>query len=235
MFALVSPSSAPPRVPPPADEAELLFRARALAGHPLGKIAERFGVPLADLRRAKGWVGQLLEAALGATAANRAVPDFEALGIEMKTTPVDNGGKPRETTFVCTAPLDEMGGQRWEESRVREKLARVLWIPVQADPAVEMPLRLVGMPLLWSPDPAQEEALRRDWNEFAELVGAGQVESITAHRGACLQMRPKGANAKQVAWGIGEDGEPIRTSPRGFYLRASFVGGLLRQGYAIAR
>jgi DNA mismatch repair protein MutH len=198
----------------------------------LGAIAQRHGVAMADLRRAKGWVGQLLEAALGATASNRSAPDFEALGIELKTVPVDEQGRPRETTFVCTAALEEMGGQPWEESRVLNKLARVLWVPVEAAPHIDLAQRRVGMPLLWSPSAEEEAALRRDWQEFAELVGAGMIEAITAHKGACLQMRPKGANARQNRWAIGEDGVPIRTAPRGFYLRASFVEKILQRHYA---
>lgn len=226
----------PIEVPPPRDEAELLLRARALAGHTFGSVAERFRVPTADLKRAKGWIGQLLETALGATAANKAAPDFEALGVEMKSIPVDPTGKPKETTFVCSAALDEMGGQSWQESRVRKKLTRVLWIPIQAeDPSIEPLERRFGMPLLWTPDEEQERALQADWDEFAELVAAGMVESITAHRGRCLQMRPKGANARQSRWGVDAHGDPIRIAPRAFYLRASFVQSVLQKGYAIAR
>lgn len=221
-------------VDPPRNEEELLRRARSLAGHPLGAIAERFGVPLADVRRAKGWIGQLLETALGATASSRAAPDFEALGIELKTVPVDGTGRPRETTFVCTADLEAMGFQRWRDSRPYRKLARVLWVPVEADPAVELPWRRVGMPLLWSPRGEQEALLEADWNEFAELVGRGRVESITAHLGRVMQMRPKGANAAQVRWGIDEEGAPVRVAPRGFYLRSGFVAAILREAYVVA-
>ena len=220
--------------PPPENEAELLRRARALAGHPLGAIAERHCVPLADVRRAKGWIGQLLETALGATAKSRAAPDFEALGIELKSVPVDVAGRPKETTFVCTAALEEMGGQQWEASRVRKKLARVLWVPIESDPSVELQWRRVGMPLLWSPQGEEEALLRADWDEFAELVGAGAVESITAHRGRVLQMRPKGANAAQVRWGVDADGEPVRVAPRGFYLRSGFVGSILQRAFVVA-
>src|SRR5690606_35247323 len=142
-------------------------------------------------------------------------------GIELKSVPVDGAGSPRETTFVCTAELEEMGLQAWEASRVRKKLARVLWVPIEADPAVELQWRRVGMPLLWSPDPSEETLLRADWDEFAELVGRGHVEEITAHRGQVLQMRPKGANAAQVRWGFDADGNPVRVAPRGFYLRST--------------
>ncbi len=222
-------------VSPPGTERDLLARARALAGHPIGAVAERHAVPIADLRRSKGWVGRLLEIALGATAASRGAPDFELLGIELKTVPVDAAGRPKESTFVCSAPLDSMGELRWEDSPVREKLAKVLWVPIEADPTIPLPCRRIGTPLLWSPAPGEEEALRLDWEEFAERVGAGEVEAITAHMGHHLQIRPKGANAHAARWGINEEGDPIRTLPRAFYLRSAFVREILARSYVVAQ
>jgi len=224
-FALVSP---------PGSEAELLARARALAGHSIGAIAERHAVPVADLRRSKGWVGRLLEIALGATASSRGEPDFQLLGIELKTVPVDAKGRPKESTFVCSAPLETMGDLAWAESPAREKLARVLWVPIEADPAIPLTGRRVGMPLLWTPSPDEDQALAQDWDEFAERIRSGHIDRITAHMGQHLQMRPKAASARSVRWGVNEDGAPIRTLPRAFYLRSSFVARILSRGYVIA-
>ena len=95
---------------PPRDEAELLARAEQLAGRTLGQLAGDLGAEVPpDLRHAKGWVGQLIERALGATAGSRAEPDFQHLGVELKTLPVDRRGRPLETTFVCTIALSEVG------------------------------------------------------------------------------------------------------------------------------
>src|SRR5687767_5542151 len=123
----------------PSTELELVQRARALAGLTLAHVARRSGVAgPANPLRAKGLVGQLLERALGATAASRAQPDFESLGIELKTLPVDSRGRPTESTFVCTIALTEIGDVEWEHSRVRRKLSRVLWIPIEAEPALAL-------------------------------------------------------------------------------------------------
>lgn len=63
-------------------ERELLERARRLAGRRIAEIAESLGLEVpADLRRHKGWVGNLIEKALGVTAGSAPVPDFEPLGI----------------------------------------------------------------------------------------------------------------------------------------------------------
>ncbi|MGL4506999.1 MAG: MutH/Sau3AI family endonuclease, partial [Aeromonas sobria] len=99
----------------PQSEQELLSRAYAMAGFTLAQLAAEAGVAVPrDLRRDKGWVGQLIELQLGASAGSRPEQDFPDLGIELKTIPIDPQGKPLETTFVCVAPLIGVSGQRWE-------------------------------------------------------------------------------------------------------------------------
>ena len=94
---------------PPSSVDELLSTARSLAGRTLGELAEEVGtdVPL-DLRRKKGWVGQLMEARLGAYAGSKPVPDFEELGVELKTMSIGSDGKPMESTYVCAVRLSEL-------------------------------------------------------------------------------------------------------------------------------
>ena len=69
---------------------------------------------------------RLVESAMGAYAQSKPVPDFEHLGIEMKTIPLNENGRPRESTHVCTVPLRELVGQRWKASTVHAKLQRDL-------------------------------------------------------------------------------------------------------------
>lgn len=213
---------------PPSDVDTLLARARQLAGRPLSWVAGRHGWPVPpDLRRHKGWIGQLLEGALGATAASRAQPDFPHLGVELKTIPVDARGRPRESTYVCTLPLDGTLAPSWPESWVCRKLATVLWIPIVTDTGVPPGDRLVGTAVLWSPDAQEAAVLRRDWEAVAELVALGELWQLHGHHGEALQVRPKAARADDHAWVLGEEGAWVRDQPRGFYLRPSFTAALL--------
>ena len=217
------------RMESPHDEAELEARARALAGMTVAEIAQSLGVPLPpDPRRAKGFVGTLVERALGGESGSRAEPDFPGLGIELKTLPVA-GGRVRESTFVCTVPLREAGEREWERSRVRHKLARVLFVPVEADPRVAPAHRRVGAAFVWSPRPDEEAILRADWEELTGAIGAGDVEAVDATRGVYLQLRPKGANSSARVVGYDADGAPFRAPMRAYYLRARFTALLLER------
>jgi DNA mismatch repair protein MutH len=221
-------------VRPPASEQELVERAQALAGLSLRELAERCGAPVPpDLRRAKGFVGGLVERLLGASAGSRALPDFPELEIELKTLPVDRAGAPLESTFVCTIPLLEIGDVEWASSRVRRKLARVLWMPVQGDRDIPVGERRLGQPLLYRLTEDDEALLRTDWEELAGLIGRGHVESLTGHLGRFLQIRPKAAHSRARRLGFDADGVPFAALPRGFYLRASFTRALLERHFAL--
>ena len=218
---------------PPATEAELRLRLRRLAGLPLGAIAAAHGVALpAEARRSKGIVGQLLERALGASAGSRAEPDFPGLGIELKTIPVDARGRPRESCFVASLDLASFD-RRWEGSGVAKKLARVAWVAVEAAPAVPLAERRCGAALIWSPSEEEARALRSDYEEIVELIDEGFGAGVTGHRGAVLQLRPKGRSAAHLRWALDEEGAPVRTAPRAFYLRPAFTEAILRRHFAL--
>lgn len=218
----------------PQTTQSLMDRAQSLAGYRLGHLADELQTVVpADLRRHKGWIGRLLENALGADGGNAAAADFSDLGIELKTIPVTREGRPLESTFVCTAPLAEPDETTWATSRARAKLACVLWIPILTERKGPVADRLIGSPLLWSPSPAEERLLARDWLDHLDVIRRGYVDEITAHDGEALQLRPKGACAESRTWSVDADGESILTLPRAFYLRARFTHQLVRRHFAI--
>jgi DNA mismatch repair endonuclease mutH len=171
----------------------------------------------------------LLETALGATAGSKAEQDFHHLGIELKTIPINAQGYPLETTFVSLAPLIQNSGVNWQNSHVRHKLSRVLWIPIEGSRSIPLAERHIGTPILWQPSKQQERQLQRDWEELMDYIVLGQLDKINARLGEVLQLRPKGANSKSLTKGIGKNGEIIDTHPLGFYLRKEFTHEILQQ------
>lgn len=209
-----------------ADEpAALLLRARRFAGWTLAELAAAQAVPLpAAPERAKGFVGRLVEHALGGPGS-AAVTDFPEC--ELKTLPVDASGRPRESTFVCHVPLTHLAEVAWERSRVRAKLARVLFVPIESGPCAQLERR-IGCAFLWEMSACEEAVLRADYQSIAEQVARGQLERLDARWGTALQIRPKAAHSGVRVRTHDLDGGPLRVLPRAFYLRAAFTGALLR-------
>ena len=211
-------------------EQQLLARAQSIAGMTFGELAQQLQIPVPpNLKRDKGWVGILIEMALGATAGSKAEQDFAHLGIELKTIPINAQGFPLETTFVSLAPLIQNSGVNWQNSHVRHKLSKVLWIPNEGERHIPLAERHIGAPILWQPSPHQEARLRQDWEELMDYIVLGKLDQITARLGDVLQLRPKGANSKALTKGIGKNGEIIDTLPLGFYLRKAFTHEILQQ------
>jgi DNA mismatch repair protein MutH len=210
------------RLEPPRSRAELWLRARSLAGRRVDEVAAHLGATVpASLHRDKGFIGELAEHALGAHAPGRSDPDFPDLEVELKTAPVDASGAPIASTWVGAAP----GGERWEDSHTRRKLSTVLWIPVL--PAEDVAERRFGAPTWWRPGPAEEAVLRQDWETAVERLALGEAAALRSHHGVALQIRPKAARADVLAWSLDADGEWVRQTPVGWYLRREFTAHIL--------
>ncbi|NMP14868.1 DNA mismatch repair endonuclease MutH [Thalassotalea sp. Y01] len=212
----------------PSSEHQLMKTAQSIAGFSLGDLAEQHKVAVPEsLNREKGWIGLLLEKVLGAHAGSRPLPDFPELGIELKTLPINDQGKPLETTFVCVAPLTGITGEIWETSHIRNKLNKVLWVPIISERHIPIAERIVCTPFLWQASQEQEQLLKDDWQELTDMIAMGEVEKINGSYGQVMQLRPKAANSKAKTQAFDKHGKPFMTLPRGFYLKTSFTQQIL--------
>ena len=219
---------------PPLTINELMQRVEQIAGLTLGEIAAEFNFKTPEhLLREKGWQGQLLEYVLGATAGSKPVPDFEHLGIELKTIPIGFNGKPLETTYVSVVPLTNLTGMTWQSSTVKKKLTHVLWLPILAEKAIQPIDRTIGFGFLWQPSEIQEHQLQRDWEEQMELIALGRIDEISGHLGEVMQIRPKAANSKALTDVIGPNGTMTQTLPRGYYLKIPFTTQILAEQFGL--
>lgn len=217
---------------PPRSEEELLTRVDEIAGLSLSELASLAGIKMPkDLSKHKGWSGQLIEYCLGANAGSKPEQDFTELKIELKTIPISHQFTAIETTYVCYAHLTGTQGLTWANCNVRNKLSKVLWIPVQGEREIPLNQRIIGTGFLWQPNRQQEHILQNDWEELMDMISLGHVEQITAKVGQALQLRPKAANGSILTAAIGENGQHIQTRPRGFYLRKSFTNELLNNAF----
>lgn len=211
----------------PRSVQELLERARNLSGLSLRNVVEE--KIFSTTKPHKGWMGELIEMALGLSQDKAAEPDFQEYGIELKTIPISVKGLPKESTFICSVPASpELS---WETSAVRKKLLKILWIPLQVNNPDRFLERRIGEPYLWSPSPEQEKIFRQDWEELMESFVLGEAEALTARQGQALQLRPKALNSRKVKAYINSSGKKCWITPRGFYLRSQFTCSLFQEKF----
>lgn len=207
---------------------ELKNRCQQMAGKTIADLANQLNLNIpANLLHAKGWVGQLLEAFLGATSGSKAQPDFPNLGIELKTVPIDAKFKPLESTYVCTVQASNYGSQ-WHDSWVYNKLRHVLWIPIISHANIPITDRIIMQPIFWQMDAETEEILRTDWEELMEMLQLGYGKNLSAKFGTYLHIRPKAANSSVLQNYVDEAGNDTKIVPKGFYLRPSFTAAILK-------
>lgn len=216
------------RVDPPNNELQLLDNCRLIEGLSFGQLASELNliIPENPAQR-KGWVGQAIELALGANAGSQSLPDFYQIGVELKTLPINQLGKPAESTFVTSIPLLTIHQQTWLTSQCYNKLKRILWMPIEGDQNIPFAYRRIGRGILWSPTETEITVLANDWMELVFMITTGKLAEINASMGQYLQIRPKGLNAKSLCYGFDEQGNKIKTLPRGFYLRSLFTAMLM--------
>ncbi len=100
----------------------LLAHARALVGVELSELADTLGLPVPVGRlRTKGWSGQVIEHELGVAVGGTRGPDFAALGVELKTVPVQGiAGAARIDRRLSDRSGRHRGGVLGVELRARE-------------------------------------------------------------------------------------------------------------------
>lgn len=212
---------------PPDSVSHLMDRCRALEGLTLGQLASRLAIHIPqDVRRAKGWIGAMLEKALCVEAGCQARPDFSRLGIELKTLPIGKDCKPVESTFVTTLSLSKCADETWLTSACYLKLACVLWMPIEGDVTIPWYYRRLGLGFLWSPSETELSVLECDWTLLTTRALMGRMDTIDATLGTYLQLRPKAAHAGVLCDAYDDEGTSARTLPRGFYLRRQWTASI---------
>ncbi|WP_115956086.1 DNA mismatch repair endonuclease MutH [Candidatus Purcelliella pentastirinorum] len=213
-------------------EDELIDKLKSLAGFTIKEILFNKNISLVtSLKFDKGLVGKLIECFLGLINNNYAKQDFFDIGLELKTIPVNNLGFPVEDTFVCSAKLIGNFDYSWKSSYVKNKISRVLWIPVENCRRMSILDKRIGLPIIWSPNCVEKKLLKIDWEEIMNFIILGEIEKLDSIYGNILYIKSKAKNSNCLTNAIGNDGKIIMVNPKSFYLRKSFTKQILFRNF----
>ena len=215
----------------PSSIDNLLKRSAQLTNKLVVDIAHSMNiVPPQNLKRAKGWQGQLVETFLGAQASSRAIPDFPELGIELKTLPINQAKQPIESTYVCVVP-NKQETTTWQNTWVYKKLRHVLWVPIEVNKDQDLTTHKFKQPFLWQPSAQQDLILQQDWEDLSSMLYMGHADKLTATYGTSLHIRPKASNCNvtNLTKSTNLDADTCYIIPKGYYLRTSFTKSILCQ------
>lgn len=212
------------------DEKQLLKTLKYLNNFTLGEIASQLSIRLPkNLKKDKGFVGKLIEMYLGLRVNNKIEQDLPNLGIELKTISLERKKVPSSKVFICSVPLIRNTGLIWENSYFYKKIKKIIWIPVLKNSFNSLKHCRIVHPFLWFPSFKDLKILKKDWEEYMDLIVLGKVETIGAKLGQFLQVCIKSKNKTTYTNAIGRLGELILTHPRSFYFRKEFVETILKK------
>lgn len=217
---------------PPLSLDELMNRAVSLAGRTLAETAAALGYRLPrTLTTNKGFIGQIAELSLGATAGPDPEPDFPALGVELKTLPIREDGRPLEATYICQARMTGVESTELAESYLMKKLERVLFVPILGGDTLAE--RRFAMPLIWSPNPDELATLRADFLMLQSRVRMGEADDLTSRDGVALHLRPKALSSRERTLGISDEGWAVPVRPKAWYLRPAFTERIIKRHFGL--
>lgn len=152
---------------------------------------------------AKGYFGQLVERAyFGIENNSRSGPDFEEVGLELKTSPLKQTGKDRyvskERLVLGIINYFELLDQDFESSDFWHKNSSILlifYLHEKEKLPIEYIIKIVGE---WGFASDDFEIIKKDWLHIKSMVEKGMAHELsegqTYYLGACT----KGANSKTL-------------------------------------
>lgn len=207
------------RASDPLDLVDLLLaRLDRFVGRTVREVAAAIGFEPSEASRDRA--AQVIRRAMGIPA--RGLPaSLTALGLEIRTVPVDDGAMPYEATAFPAFDHRELVGEEWQDSDLLAHVQHLIFVPLHRERReVELLDQRLCRPVQWSPDQEALRAMRLEWERYRDLVASGGADRLpTEAETSCVHVRTKGRDARDVVEAPGG----LRVARKAFYLNREFV------------
>ena len=204
----------------------IVTKAKELIGY---TMAEKYPVLESGNQSNKGRLGQLIEEYhFGLQINNEARPDFEALGIELKTSPLRRNSKDelvaKERISLGMIDYFQIIQERFHSSgfwRKNEHLLIIFYIH-SAKPFVYRKIHLAD---LWQFSKSDLIIIEQDWNFIRTKVEYGLAHELSEGDTMYLGAATKGASKASKR---DQPNGSIRAMSRAYSLKTSYVNRIIR-------
>ena len=207
----------------PTDRESLLSYSLRLKDKTLGEVCDVALLGLSS--KDKGKFGSILERGYYRIEKNNEnKPDFEELGIELKTTPMVRTTKkkyrPKERLSLNMIDYCGLIEKGFEGSLLKKNRELLVVFYLHDDQLVVEDRRILKV-VLWTFSEEDIRVIEEDWNTIANMVLEGRAHEISCGQTYYLEAAPKGAGG-----GKGMKKQPyseIKAKPRAFALKQCYV------------
>lgn len=199
-----------------------------LEGHTLRELIELGHID--NPRRRRGAFGSAVEECYFRIPANSSPkPDFEEVGLELKTTPIkrnkDGSISSKERLVLTMINYTDVVDETFETSHLFEKSKDILLISYlweeDKDP-LDYEIKLVTQ---WGLPEEDLEQISHDWSVVVEKVRTGHAEDISSSDTLYLEACTKGVNGKSTTPQPFSD---VPAKPRAWAFKQSYMTAVSR-------
>lgn len=195
----------------------ILSGLKGLEGRRLDVVAREMGFSPGD---GKSGSAMLVRKLLGVSDVKKPIRELEARGLTTRILSVTPGGRPYEATSFPAFDHFELLEEEWEDSDLRSRLERILFIPL-IRPTRKSPQREAkfGRSFIWIPDDKTLGSIRTEWEMYRDLIKTGGADDLPgASSTHFIHVRPHGRDSDDRVWAPNGSGGRKKVQRQSFWL-----------------
>jgi DNA mismatch repair protein MutH len=196
-------------------------------GRRLDAVGREMGFSPGD---GKSGSAMLVRKVLGMSDVKKPIRELEATGLTTRILSVSPSGRPYEATSFPAFDHFELLEEEWEDSDLRSRLERILFIPlIRSTRKSRQSEARFGRFFVWVPDDKTLESIRVEWEMFREQIRNGSADLLpSASSTRFIHVRPHGRDSDDRVWAPNGSGGRKKVQKQSFWLNQDLTERLYK-------
>ncbi len=124
-------------------------------------------INIKKIKNDKGIIGKIIENIFQIKNKNDSDADWNDIGLELKTIPLNKKLNPKELTKICIIKKNNIK-VNWEKSQVYKKIKNILWIPYEGSVKIAISKKRILIPFIYTLTNKEEKIIKNEWEIIIE-------------------------------------------------------------------